>query len=283
MSQKPIIALHLGVHKTATTYLQSKLNNSTGELTKNGISYIPLGRLRRTVTSQLDETDFSNQQLMDALKPYLNCQRLILSDENLIGGMFKPKANFIYDDVARRLKKLLSLLDNYSVEIFITLRNYPEYFVSRYTESLRHYDFFSFEQYYDCVDFTTVSWLDVIDSIKSVYSGNITVTDYNDFLNDEKNYFYSLLKKDNVNLKNAENNPTIRRARLSKEAYEIVNCFGSQYSKTSIKKLINFLENTPQDNPATQFMPFTPLEIHAFSERYAREMSLLNPFNANNG
>lgn len=275
MSYLPTIALHLGVHKTATTYLQSRLQNSIEILKENGIGHIPLVSLRRAVTTRLDDEQFSTQQLLDLFQPYLSCERLILSDENLIGGTFKPNSELIYEDAGRRLKKLLSLLGEFHVELFITLRNYPDYFVSRYTESLRHYRFFSFEQYYKSVDFESVTWLDVIASLKEAGAGSIIVSDFGDIFADEQDYFYPLFQKENIVLNAATDNPTIRRSKLSKEAYDVVKCYGNRYSKHSINKLMNLLDNARQESPATAFMPFTDQQIQAFSERYAHELVLL--------
>jgi len=275
MPHLPTIALHLGVHKTATTYLQSRLNNSTEVLSENGIAYIPLGQLRRSVTSKLDDNHFASKEMLDAIRPYMDCERLILSDENFIGGTFKPKTNLIYESATRRIKKLLFLLGGFQIEIFITLRSYPEYFVSRYTESLRHFRFFSFEQYYKSIDFELVTWMDVVENIKKAGAKDITISDFGDIFADEKDYFYSLLKKENIVLNAADDNPTIRRSKISKEAYDVVKYYGNKYSKSSIKKLMNLLDNTPQNSPITEFMPFTEKQIKAFAERYANELAML--------
>lgn len=275
MSHLPTIALHLGVHKTATTYLQSRLYKSTKVLSENGIAHIPLTRLRDSVTSKLDNDHFSSTEMLNIIKPYLGCERLILSDENFIGGVFKPKTNLIYEGATRRLTKLLSLLSEFQVEIFITLRNYPEYFVSRYTESLRHFKFFNFEQYYKNIDFESVTWMDVIKSIEEAGAEDITVSDFGDIFADEKEYIDRLLNKDNIVLKAADDNPTIRRSKISKEAYDVIKCYGNKYSKSSITKLMNMLDNTPQNSPITEFMPFTENQIKAFAERYTNELAML--------
>ncbi len=273
MPDFPTIALHLGVHKTATTYFQSRLSNSKEALAENRIAYIPLGQLRQSVTAKLDDDDFSREKMLAAISAYMDCDRLVLSDENLIGGVFKPNNNLIYDGVAQRLKKLLSLLSGFQVEIFITLRSYPEYFISRYTESLRHFKFFSFERYYENIDFESVTWVDVVESLKEAGAKDITISDFKTIFADENAYFNKLLKKDNLCIKTALDSPSIRRPKISKEAYNVVKCYGNNYSRASIAKLMNLLDNTPQKTTATEFMPFTEEQIKNFAGRYANELA----------
>jgi hypothetical protein len=275
LSSLPVIGLHLGVHKTATTYIQSRFYNSRELLSDNSISYIPLGEVRNLLTSKINQEEFSERDILEAIRPYVSGERLLISDENIIGGTNKPKNNKIYPNARSRVEKLLNALPDYEVEIFITLRSYAGYFISRYAESLRHFPFQDFDHYYNTLDFDTASWLDVIEDIKAAGARKITVTDFGEMFNNENAYFDMLLGQQGLVLESADDNPATRRTKFSQQGYEVVRYFADHYSPGSTKKIMRIIDGTHQETPVTPFMPFTEEQQMALNKRYASEIEAL--------
>lgn len=276
MSDQPVIALHLGVHKTATTYIQSRFYNSREILKENGISYIPLSELRNLVTAKINQDSFSSGNIFESIQPYLNCERLLISDENILGGTNQPKNNKIYSNTKERIKKLLDAFDGLEIEIFITLRSYVPYFISRYAESLRHFPFMDFKNYYRDVDFGSISWLEVIDALKEPGLKKITVTDFNELFYNEQAYLELLTGKKGLALESADDNPSIRRAKFSRQGYEVVKHYARHYAPGSTKKIMRIIDTTHQEVPVTPFMPFSTERQKKMDERFASELSILD-------
>ena len=105
MASRPVVALHVGAHKTATTYIQSRLLNSQDVLNSAGISIVPTGQFRKRITSQVLNSDFAPVQLSRLLEEYAGYKRVIISDENLLG--VRPNTNRLYPRARQRLEAIL--------------------------------------------------------------------------------------------------------------------------------------------------------------------------------
>jgi hypothetical protein len=269
------LALHLGVHKTATTHIQSRLFNSRDALRKDGIGYVQLGRLRRALTQRLGRRDFSASEVIADLKSHLDCDRLILSDENILGGPGRPEDNRIYPRAQARVAKVLDTFAAYEIEIYVTLRDYPAYFASRYAEALRHFPFCTFAEYYGDIDFSTVAWKELLDALIAAGAKSITVSGYDRIFKDERAYLGLLLGGSGVALAEADSRPEVRRAKFSAEGFEVIRAFAQHYPAETVEQMVRFLDGIAQKTPATAFMPFDEAQQDALRARYAAEMDAL--------
>ena len=160
------LVLHLGLHKTATTFLQNELNNIKGTLESCGVGYLPLDNTRKHITSKLGSLFSDFKSVNSLFKEDLGC--VIISDENIIGGTEKPKINLFYPDAINRIKKVISLFPKHEVEVYITLRDFRTFTISMYSEYLRHYKYVSYENYMESLDIKELSWFPLIESIVSL-------------------------------------------------------------------------------------------------------------------
>lgn len=275
MIKKPLITLHLGVHKTATTHIQSRLFNSMDILNKQDISYLPLEDTRKLITLKLLENPFSKEAIIDSIKPYLHYNQLIISDENILGGTNRANHNKIYHNTVKRLNSFLSIFENYEIQAHITLRNYADYFISRYTESLRHFKFVTFEEYYKNIDFDTVSWTETIEQIKKAGIKNLTIVPYENIFKDEDAYMELLLGRSDIKLAEANVDPSTKRSKFSQQGYDVIKFYSQNYSDISSKKLLHIIDRNEQTVPSTPFMPFSTEQYNAMSDRYYYELTQL--------
>ena len=147
--------LHGGFHKTATTYLQKRLEDNEAWLGKQSVYVVHHQKLRKHITfpSQLDayralklprRTRFTEAELQGfsdaffaeplALRP----ARMILSDENIPGlpahcvtsGKLYEYRKVFFERFARRIPLPVS-------DAFFAVRDYADFFASSYVEYLR--------------------------------------------------------------------------------------------------------------------------------------------------
>ena len=151
----PYVVVHGGVHKTATSYIQSILQRNAGKMRKSGVHYIHHRDTRKEYTfpSQLNgyekiglqyKTKVSDAELAGRAKAFFGAvgagpgERIILSDENMAGHSGHcVRSGKLY----QRRNVLIPIFANniiYPVtEVHIAIRNYADFFASTFVEFLR--------------------------------------------------------------------------------------------------------------------------------------------------
>ncbi len=113
------LTLHLGVHKTATSWLQSRMRAQRETLDATGVAVELPPECRRDTMSYHPVPG----------------KKLVVSDENLIGTpRHVIKTAALYPQMEERLQRLQTPPDR----VFVALRNTPDYLASIYAEYLRH-------------------------------------------------------------------------------------------------------------------------------------------------
>jgi len=151
----PYTVLHGGFHKTATTFLQKSLQRNKGRLLREGTYYVPHRDLRKEYTVPCQQNAYQaigikRKTVIDDptlhkiaekfFKPIKakSPERIILSDENLAGhcgNCIKTGQLYRYRDpfIASFAKEV-----PYPVrEIFLSVRNYADFFAAAYVEYFR--------------------------------------------------------------------------------------------------------------------------------------------------
>ena len=143
-----------GAHKTATTFFQGTLEINSQELIEKNVLYIPIEELREKFTNTIFKEEKWSKELksknfIKGIDNLNKIQRLVIFDENFCGPIFNEIQNEIYPDLNKNIHNLNNYFANYgTVNNIMFIRNYFDYFVSRYSEYLRQYDIDkSFEEY----------------------------------------------------------------------------------------------------------------------------------------
>lgn len=152
---EPYVVVHGGVHKTATSYVQSILQRNAGRLKKSSVFYIPHRETRKDYTypCQLNgyeklgmgfRRSYSDEELKDQAKAFFDNVkagkdgRIILSDENMAGHCGQCVRT---GDLYNRRETLVPIFAKnipYPVrEVHLAVRNYADFFASAYVEFLR--------------------------------------------------------------------------------------------------------------------------------------------------
>lgn len=152
---EPHVVVHGGVHKTATSYIQSILQRNAGRMSKSGVHYVHHRDTRKEFTypCQLNgyeklglnyRTKFPDDKLRKQTRKFFKKigakrgDRIILSDENMPGhcgqcvnaGVLYQRRDVLIPIFAREIPYPVQ-------EVHLALRNYADFFASAYVEFLR--------------------------------------------------------------------------------------------------------------------------------------------------
>lgn len=152
---EPYVVVHGGVHKTATSYVQSILQRNAGRLKKSGVHYIHHRDTRKgyTYPCQLNGYDklgmefrrkYSDAELEKQARKFFKAvkakpgERIILSDENMPGHCGQCVRT---GELYQRRETLIPIFAQnipYPVrEVHLAIREYGDFFASAYVEFLR--------------------------------------------------------------------------------------------------------------------------------------------------
>lgn len=148
--------VHLGAHKTATTYLQTLLARNVVALERNGVGYLHPKTLRplfataprrNTKTERARRVASRAWVLKHKLENARDLQRkrMLISEELLIGslrGLMQGRG--LYRDAGRELRAVTSVLEGQPVTIAMALRSYETFFVSAYGQVLSGWKYIPF-------------------------------------------------------------------------------------------------------------------------------------------
>jgi hypothetical protein len=139
------IHLHLGAHKTGTTYMQAALAANREPLAEAGVGFLPLTPFRNAITQNLMSLgpgEFSARKLIERFLPngrQTGDGGIVMSDENLIGSPGElVRTGILYQNARLRSEQLQRILAGHEVALFFSVRSYDTYFASMYCEALRH-------------------------------------------------------------------------------------------------------------------------------------------------
>lgn len=144
---EPVLRLHLGAHKTASTHVQTRLAAMRDALAADDRAFLPLRALRdmrlRTLARRDPRAWFGPSGLAWAVRarlaPHLpdGARTLILSDEDFLGFADEALAAPSYPAAERRLRPLRALAAGRPTRLFLAVRSWDGYAPSAYAQLLR--------------------------------------------------------------------------------------------------------------------------------------------------
>lgn len=180
------VVIHLGVHKTATTFLQAHWAVCARQPWATAVSAPALDAVREALTPAVDGK--ASSQLRSRASRWLtdlaaSHHRLVISDENLIGtslGNFQAKT--LYPRARERLQQLGSLLPSGELTVLLSLRGYADYLSSAYCEVLRHTPFRPFRARVAGLDVGKRGWVELVRDVQAALPhARLVVWCYEDF------------------------------------------------------------------------------------------------------
>jgi hypothetical protein len=264
--------LHIGAHKTATTYMQKTLAINREELAAKGIHYDPLEVLRKNFTNSLQDPPKGNPEFVAALKDRIKVQDVIVSEENMPGVPGDLVRNGVYYAHAReRLAHIGVLLDVTAPEIFLAVREYSSFLVSMYCEYIRHREFIAFPDYFELYRKSEFSWLKVVGDIAGALpAARLRLWDFSKFRTIEGEVFSAMLGQDAGFLK-APEGPV--RESFSDAAMRSYAALSTVLSHQELKNLINPISRAlPKGDVYKAFNPLAEDVVAALKAQYQQDL-----------
>ena len=252
----PRMIMHIGAHKTATSYMQKKLAQNIELLARRNIHYDPLDTIRKEFTPILNDRQAAPSDWVFELRSTAKSMNVIISEENIMGvpGDIVREGHY-YVWAQPRLKRACRLLDVETPEIFLAVREYAGFTVSMYSEYIRHRQFLKFADYLQIYEKSNFSWLRVIEDIFTAVPGaKLSVWDFGNFRKIEKQVFQAILGFDPDILQSPEG-PV--RESFSEVAVRAFEALSGALSHAEMKKLIN-ARNLPKGADYPAFDPHQP-------------------------
>jgi len=187
------IALHIGAHKTASTFMQGMFANNSYVLGKQAVRFVPHATLRAEVTARLGKVDDPGRarKLQRAAEFLANelvtpgIRRLILSEENLLGGPeLLEQTRTLYQRPHRKLADLAPMVAGRDLTIYLSIRNILHFAGAILVECFRtgRYPPWVPRSYLADWMRSARGWADLVDDIAEVFPGaSIVVWDHRDF------------------------------------------------------------------------------------------------------
>lgn len=276
------LKLHLGAHKTATTYIQSQLSLNSKRLNSEDV-FIPMDRSRKTLTRAVKgkKWHFKNRRtLLRKLPELKGFSTLIISDENLLGIPNNLRDGTMYDNLHSDCLKIKKFLDDGETEFFIyfSIRNYRKFAVSVYCECLRHNPFIHFDDYISSLNIDNFNWLRLYHVITEVFGeGSVKLHDFDQF---EPMTLLDHLTPPNFSAKlyPLENNAELSRSTPDKELIDLLAYSSELFNPELAGKLFELIEESGLNllmksghrfNPKNNFLE----ELDALYNKHYKEIS----------
>ena len=253
--------VHIGAHKTATTFVQNILEGCRYNLALNGTIVINYLDLRREIKKiQQDSVKNHTSIKISAIEVYriivqlsarllfAKPRRVIISDENLLlfNNQFRKKNyNSSMTCACMRSGYQLTLLEDLisvlpDCTVIYTIRSYADYVQSQYLERLKWHPFTKFSDF--CGENYTVnnvSWLHVIGSLLACvksHNAKLEVYKFEDFKSNPI-LFASCLAGEQLDETLLQDNSLAIRQSPTEETYKLLKNQASSLSEKSFHRL----------------------------------------------
>ena len=278
------IALHLGAHKTASTFIQNVLARNAATLRDKGVAIVPHGELRRNVTAKLGKVgdkhrDAKRREAERFLETALAqpVRRLILSEENLIGSPHGLEADReLYASIPRKLSDLVPLLEGHDVTVFLSIRALAQFVSAILVECFRtgQYPPAIPDRYLEDWLDSTRNWTDVVGDIRAMFPGApIVVWNHGDFYRNQQAVFERLAGVSGLTL-DVEGLP--RRPTPTGRAIEEFLSLGPEADKPArVEALAEASKRHPRAPDLPVFRLGDDAQAQAFRQRFLGDLSAI--------
>ncbi|NCC60772.1 MAG: hypothetical protein EOM12_07480 [Verrucomicrobiae bacterium] len=202
------LVLHLGAHKTGSTFIQNTMKENSSLLNSCGVKYFGGEDARINFTRNivypvvgLRESSFSENELEAQCRLLLSeklekYNSMFLSNENVLGFCDLIKSSgYIYPKSDQILRFLSKLTDSWDVKLVFLIRNYAEFIESTYVQKIKEGFTYDFEDYQSECSLIKVSWVPIVKRMREIFGGNnVHVIKYEDFKQQQGDYLAEVME-----------------------------------------------------------------------------------------
>ena len=280
------IHVHLGVHKTATTFIQSQVHESQSLLAAGQIGFAGIWAVRRQFTNAFDRLSWFDPVAKPLIRPRLaekldallagqkKAKTFILSDENILGLI---SMNYwlgqIYPRAGARVRLLDSLLAEHDVRYFLSIRRYPDYLTSSWLQLASRGKAPPFEKY--CAKFgpRKDGWAKLVATIaRACGPERLTVWTYDWFRANPARVFELLAP----GIPFAVPEEELRRdvlPSLTLKGLKVITQLEDHLSEEELKRLSRLIRTFPFDEPNPRLEITDAALLSAYEAKYQSDLA----------
>ena len=286
------IRLHLGAHKTASSYIQATLELNRAQSAAAGLAYWPLHHVRpifqrllqKRGAPQIAGFALAPDGLVGSRQP-AEAKRLdtlfvpgmdtTISEENILGNSEDCYRGGLYPKAAKRLSILQRFPADRPLHVFLAVRSYAPFLASLYAQSLRHGHFIEWRRFARANSSCSGQWPALIEAIRaSRPDAQITIWKYEDFssVGDEVLSALSGLPAENLA------KPVQRKILPSasgRAVEEMMAAAPQLASNERVFKMLALDAQFPRSKHARGFSPWTEEQAARLDEQYDADLSLI--------
>ncbi|WP_020180761.1 hypothetical protein [Methylopila sp. M107] len=283
-----LICLHVGAHKTASTYMQSRLMEDGDVLSGFGIGVASHVDFRKEVTEALDAASrlgavghavarpALRRSLARLVEAHAAHDRLIVSDENVAGSILSAVGrDGLYPQIKARLGALLAALpEGHDAKVFFCVRGYAEYFSSifAYRAGQRHAQ--DIDEFRRRAMTLRRGWVEVVSDIVAVAGADRTVVwPYETFKKAPARIGAELLGEGPPKIFVRTHKAILPS--LSRKGLMVLDHVGDLLSEAEYAGLARQLAQISFDKPDGKITLFDAEEAASLAERYDRDLAAI--------
>jgi hypothetical protein len=279
------IHVHLGVHKTATTFIQSQLHDNRSLLAEGHTGFAGIWSVRRQFTNSFDRLSWFDPvwrkltrpwlaRRLDAVLAHKKVRTFILSDENLLGLI---SANYwfgrLYPYAGGRVRILDSLLGGHDIRYFMAIRRYPDYLTSSWLQLASKGKAPPFEKYLDRFAPERRGWAEIVEGIaRACGPERLTVWTYDWFSADPARVFELLAP----GIRFAIPEEQLRRdvlPSLTLKGLKVITQLEDHLSQDELKRLSRLIRSFPFDQPNPKLEITDSALLAAYEDKYQSDLN----------
>ena len=282
------VLVHLGVHKTATTFIQSQLANNRPVLAKKGFGMAGIWAVRRRFTNLFDRLSWFDPLWRFLTRPILRrrfdrlvretegVKTFLLSDENLAGTI---SANYffgrLYPWAGMRARMLAGVLSGHDTHYFLCIRRYPDYLVSSWLQLASRGKPPAFEKYVEKFAPDGRGWAELVsDLARAVGKERLTVWTYDWFAEDPRRIFELLAPGTNFQPAEDELKREILPS-LTIKGLNVIGLLEEHLTGAELKRMSRLVRNFEFDEPNPRLEITDPVLLAAYEARYRKDIEAI--------
>lgn len=279
------VLVHLGVHKTATTFIQSQLANNRQALARKGFGMAGIWAVRKRFTNLFDRLAWFDPVWRFVTRPVLRrrfdrlvgetegIDAFLLSDENLAGTL---AANYLfgrlYPWAGMRAKMLAGLLSGHDVRFYLCIRRYPDYLVSSWLQLASKGKPPAFEKYVEKFSPEGRGWAELVaDLAAAVGRDRLTVWTYDWFAEDPSRVFALLAPGTGFVLAEEELKREILPS-LTIKGLNVISLLEEHLSRGELRRMSRLVRNFEFDEPNPRLEITDPALLSAYEAKYRKDL-----------
>jgi len=280
------IHIHIGAHKTATSYIQGRLQDNLAKLNRAGIGYMPVLPFRTSNWMEPKKFDPTTFHIEDHLGEFFprgvpkDVQGLVISDEKLLGlcGAMLTTGKF-FAGVRARMMHLRQLLAGHEVTLFCALRRYDSFLASAYCEGLRSTRrYITFEDFTNRLNLKDVSWVTLLQKLEGgLKPEHVRYWRYEQFRPNAEAVLKAMAFGQELDKTEAEGGKTTYPS-FSQTAVDALDSVSERLGREVAGALVRPISLTLSKNFGyPDFDPWDPVEKERLARRYDHDCRAISP------